>query len=296
MTRLFAAAVVWSALVESVFAQTQATCDPAAIDRESYRLATEAQALNVLRPRYEWWHGFLIGKHADDLADLNDTAVHLAERARELDDRNLLAHGLLARGYVVTGEDASKAGAAWRRAVDGGGAVTWTATLYDVDARSFFVLAFDRQALRVYRFGQLAGAFETTMGTPTFPEVENARFWRAMGGCIDSVDAPEAQIPWADVTEIKSGNWVLWIKFRNSVRIRSDRGKKKDVRELKVNLHGQTGDLTLRYTANGGRVENLRGIAVGPTDYQRRVQHVLATMFDPLKRIKLSQKGRGAGW
>jgi hypothetical protein len=307
MRRLFATAVVWCALGESVFAQPPATCDPERIDRESYRLATEAQALNVLRPRYEWWHGFLIGKHADDLADLNDTAISLAERARELDDNNLLAHGLLARGYVVAGENASKAETAWRRTLDGGGAVTWTATLYDVDGRSFFVLAFDRRALRVYRFGQLAGSSDTTMGVPRFPEAANVRFWRAMAGClpgpgvpggsIDAAEAPEAEIPWADVSEIKSGNWVVWIKFRNPVRIRSDRGKTKEVRELKVNLHGQTGDLTFYYNVNGGgRVENLRGIAVGPTDYQRRVQHVLATLFDPQKRIKLSQKGRGAGW
>lgn len=272
------------------------TCDPERIDRESYRLTTEAQALNVLRPRYEWWDRFVIGKHADDLADLNDTAIVLAERARELDDRNLLAHALLARGYVVTGEEASKAETAWRRTLDGGGAVTWTATLYDVDARSFFVLAFDRRGVRVYRFGQLAGAFETRVGTPKFPDAGNTRFWRAMGGCIDVMEQPEAEIPWSDVSEIKSGNWVLWIKFRNPARIRSDRGKRKEVRELKVNLHGQTGDLTVYYNLDRGRVENVRGIAVGPNDYQRRVQHVLATLFDPRNRIKLPQKGRGAGW
>jgi hypothetical protein len=118
-----------------------------------------------------------------------------------------------------------------------------------------------------------------------------------MAGCVDPAAAFEAEIPWSDVEEIKSGNWVVWITFRTPVRITSDRGKSRSLRELKVNLHGQTGDLTFYYNVGRyGQVENLRGIAVGPTDFQRRVQHVLATMFDPARRIKLPQKGRGAGW
>jgi hypothetical protein len=282
----------------SAFGSPPATCDPTLIDRDSYRLATEAQGLNVLQPRYRWWDAFDIGKHEWDLADLNATALYLAERARALDDRNLLAHGLLARSYVLVGEDAGKASEAWGRTLDGGGAVTWTATLYDVDPYSFFVLAFDRQGIRIYRFGALAGAFEKRIkGLPAFPEPGNERFWRAMGGCIDPSAAFEAQIPWSDVNEIKSGNWVVWITFKTPARIVSDRDKTKQVRALKMNLHGQTGDLTFHYTTGRyGELENLRGIAVGPTDYQRRVQHILAAMFDSQKRIKLPQKGRGAGW
>jgi hypothetical protein len=206
--------------------------------------------------------------------------------------------GALARDYVIRGEHADKALEAWTRTLDGGGAVTWTATLYDVDAYSFFVLAFDRKALRIYRFGALAGAFEKQLkGIPVFPPASNERFWRAMAGCVDPAAAFEAEIPWSDVEEIKSGNWVIWIKFRTPARIGSDRGKSRSVRELKMNLHGQTGDLTFYYNVGYyGEVHNLRGIAVGPADYQRRVQHMLATMFDSGRRIRLPQKGRGAGW
>ena len=133
-----------------------------------------------------------------------------------------------ARNAVILGEDADKAIQAWRRTLDGGGAVTWTATLYDVDAYSFFVLAFDRTALRIYRFGALAGAFEKQVkGIPVFPAATNERFWRAMGGCVDPTAAFEAEIPWSDVEEIKSGNWVIWIKFRTPARIASDRGKSR---------------------------------------------------------------------
>jgi hypothetical protein len=50
-----------------------------------------------------------------------------------LDDRNLLAHATLARQCAVVGEDADRA---WRTVFDNAGAVVWTATLYDVDAKS----------------------------------------------------------------------------------------------------------------------------------------------------------------
>ena len=44
------------------------------------------------------------------------------------------------------------------RVLDSGGAIGWAVTEYNVDARSTFVFAFDRSALRVYR----AGAFGPT--------------------------------------------------------------------------------------------------------------------------------------
>jgi hypothetical protein len=123
--------------------------------------------------------------------------------------------GLRARNYVILGEDADKAIEAWTWTVDSGGAVTWTATLYDVDAYSFFVVAFDRQAVRVYRFGSLAGAFEKQLkGLPVFPPPTNERFWRAMADCVDPAATFEAEIAWSDVEEIKSGNWVVWADWR----------------------------------------------------------------------------------
>jgi hypothetical protein len=87
------------------------------------------------------------------------------------------------------------------------------------------------------------------------------------------------------------------VRTRTPVRVTSDRGKSRSLRELKMNLHGETGDLTFYYNVGWyGEAENLGGVAVGPADFQRRVQHVLATMFDPTRRIKLTQKARGAGW
>ncbi|HSL24238.1 MAG TPA: hypothetical protein VK886_22070 [Vicinamibacterales bacterium] len=179
------------------------------------------------------------------------------------------------RDAVVAAVDAAQARESWNRVLDCGGAIAWPATLYNVDGRAAFVFTFDRTALRVYR-------------------TEAAE--------------PEAVVPWADVREIEAGNWVIWFRMRTPVEIRSDRGKRKRVKELKVFLHGGGGgDLTYYYNLKyAGRhwfwgtpvykVENLRGIAVGPTDYQRRVQGFLAMMFDPQGRIALKRKGRGAGW
>jgi hypothetical protein len=61
------------------------------------------------------------------------SATSVAEYALRLDDRNLLAHATLARQCAVVGEDADRA---WRTVFDNAGAVVWTATLYDVDAKS----------------------------------------------------------------------------------------------------------------------------------------------------------------
>jgi hypothetical protein len=196
-----------------------------------------------------------------------------------------------ARSNIITGTDGAAAIEAWRHVLGSGGAIGWTVTEYNVDPRSMFVFAFDREALRVYR----ASAFGEHVD-------------RATGGCVDSSIPPEAVIPWRQVREIEAGNWVLWFRLREPVTIRSDRGHRKRVDELKVFFHGAGGgDLTFYYNLRReGRipfwnvdvytVENLRGIAVGPTDFQRRLQFVIAQAVDPDERISMKRKGRGAGW
>jgi len=196
-----------------------------------------------------------------------------------------------ARDNIVAAVDGAGALDAWRTVLEAGGAVGWPVTEYNVDARSTFVLAFDRLAIRVYR----AGAFGASTDA-------------AMDGCIDPGVMPEAVIPWSDVREIEAGNWVLWFKLRTPVVIGSDRGKRKTVRELKAYFHGAPGG-DLRYYYNEQyvghvpfwnvdvwEITNLRGIAVGPNDFQRRLQFVLSTTVDPTRRITLTRKGRGAGW
>jgi hypothetical protein len=279
-------------------AQAAASCDERAIDPASYALTTRAQARIVTEERSDWWDGFDVGNAFDDLADLNASSTWAAERARALDPRNLLAHGLLARQYVVTRQDARDADAEWATVLDNGGAVVWTATLYDVDAKSYFLLAFDRRQLRIYRYGELAGRFATHLGMPKFVDEGHDRFWRAWAGCIDAAAKPEAAIPWSDVNEIKAGNWVLYFKLNTRVTVASDRGKKRTLNEIKVNLHGATGTVEVHTTSDpiDPWKTDVRTIGIGPLDYQQRIRYTLVKFVDPAGRIKLPKASRSAGW
>jgi hypothetical protein len=274
------------------------TCDANRLDPDSYALTTRAQADIVNEDRSSWWDGFLIGKHAADLRDLNFSATSAAEHALKIDNRNLLAHGILARQYVVLGEDARLADASWRTVLDNGGAVVWTATLYDVDVKSYFVLAFDRVALRIYRYGELAGPFEKSMGMPKFAGADRERFWRALAGCIDPAAQPEAVIPWSEVSEIRGGNWVLWFKLARRISIASDNGRRKALNEIKVNLHGATGTVEVHVSRDTRNPENVsvRPIGMGPFDYNQRVRYTIAKHVDPSGRIRLPKASRSAGW
>jgi hypothetical protein len=271
------------------------TCDAARIDPRSYGLTTRAQARNLLEPRHSWWDSFDLGKYEDDLGDLNEVSARLAERARQIDPSNLMADGILARQYVVLGEP-EPAEASWRRVLDAGGAVVWSATLYDVDARTYFFLAFDRAALRVYRMDTLAGGpvKRGFYGIPEFPPAGNDRFYEAMGGCIDPARKPEAVVAWPQVREIKAGNWVLWFKLAQPISVSSDRtGKAKELREIKVALHGRTGSLEA-YKPVGQDDLALRGR--GPAGYQDLVRRTLVKFVDPDKRIALPPSKPGVGW
>jgi hypothetical protein len=268
------------------------TCDAAAIKPESYRLTTEAQALNVTSPPHRWWDKYDIGRDVKSVRDMNDAAIAIAERARALDDANLLAHAQLARQYVVTGVDARAAREEWRRTLDARGAIVWTATLYDVDPRSYFVLAFDRQGIRVYRFGQLAGALKTTFGAPAFPGPDRVELWRALGGCLPANQPPAAEIAWADVREIESDDFTLAFRLGRRVEIASDRRKTKNLETVVVNLHGVTGEFDYRY-AMVSPMRPHRRTAERPAQFQERVRGLLVEFFDPEGRIKLPKQRRG---
>jgi hypothetical protein len=294
MKRL-AAAVAAVVAFPMIAAADTLTCDPGRIDAESYRLTTRAQALNLLEPRYSWWDGFNLGKHAEDLGDLNAVATHLAERARDLDPANLMAWSILARQYLVVDEP-ERAEEAWARTLAAGGSVVWSSTLYDVDARTYHFLAFDRERLRVYTMSTLnrAPIARGFYGIPKFPEAQNERFYAAMAGCVDDSLLAEAVVPWSDVREIKAGNWVLWFKLDRPVTVRSDRtGKSKKLDEIKVNLHGRTGELEV-YKPVGSDELGMRGR--GPAAYNDLVRRTLVKFVDPEKRMKLPKLSPGVGW
>ena len=256
-----------------------ATCDAAAIDPESYRLTTEAQALNVLRPREPWWESYGVWTAPHEIGTVNQGALRLAERARALDDRNLLAHGYLARQMVVAAVDARKAEEEWRRVLDSGGAVVWTATLPEVDVRSFFVLAFRPQALQIFRFTQIAGPVPTAFGFQDFPDPDREDFWRALGGCLPEGVAPEAEIPWSQVRAVRSSRWTLRFELHDEVTVRSDRGNRREDDALEVMLHGQR-DRHPRFAMGPFRPWPDYGEPrVDPEAYLLRVRQMLHTFF-----------------
>jgi hypothetical protein len=274
------------------------TCDATQINPDSYDLTTRIQALIVTQDRSAWWQRFSIAKAVDDLRDLNWGSLYAAERAWELDHRNLLARALVARQSVILGIDAAQAESDWRSVMDNRGTVVWTATLYDVDARSYFIVAFDRNTLRIYRFGELAAPVETRLGVPKFPGPERVRFWRAWAGCIDPAARPEAVIPWSDVREIKAGNWVLEFTLAAKVSIGVEDNKRKDLDVIKVNLHG--GVPTLEAHASRDPDDpwkvDVRTMGIGPLAYQERVRRTLVKLVDPEGRIVLPKASRSAGW
>jgi hypothetical protein len=270
------------------------TCDAAAIKPESYRLTVEAQALNLTKPYHRWWDNYDLGKNPKDIEDVSDAAIVIAERARALDERNLLAHAQLARQYLVAAVDARETHEEWQRTLDSGGAVVWTATLFDVDDRAYFVVAFDRKGIHIYKFGQLAGAVRIDSGVPQFPGPDREELWRAMGGCLPDTIAPEATVPWPSVRGIAPGNFVLWFDLEKPVAITSDRGKRKNLDTIMMSLHSGRGDLDFRFGGRGSPW-SLRGGSPLAAAFQERIRGTLVKFFDPEGRIKLP-KQRRYGW
>lgn len=319
MYRLSPAAVVFTLLLSSPAVAQTYTCDPGLLNRESYRLTTDAQALNVTRPRADWWDGFdaSLRTHQNALGDLNEAALTIAERALDLDPKNQLARSQVARQLVILGDDPDRAKAEIKALFANGGALAWTATLYDVDAKAFFVMGFDRAGIRVFRFGEAAPHFTTHLGVPEFPGPESHKLWRAWGGCFDPSTgsgspraesrgdglSEEAFVPWSDVREIAAGNYVIWFRFNSPVTVTSDNRRKKTLKEFKVALHGAMGTVEFRQTSGSGDgdrwyedTRTFTGIGRGPASYQDRIRLVLVAEVDPAGRIKLPKQKRGAGW
>ena len=291
--------------VTATVPRTALTCDRSVIDPDSYAMATIGQARTLLSDRTDFWDAFKINKHVSSLGDLNLDAQELAARALERDRRNMMAHSILARQYAILGWE-REAVDAWARVIGSGGVVVWTATLYDVDAKSVFLMSFGRDAVRIYRMGQFTGALESRLGYAKFPQPAESAFYEATAGCPNASVAPVATIPWSQVKELRSGNWVLWFKLAQPVAVTSDRGHRKTLREIKVNLHGETGVVKILAERNpdfdpgwddeGEAFKHVRGIGLGPWDYNRRMRDLILTFAEPAAHIKRTSAGRGAGW
>jgi hypothetical protein len=269
------------------------TCDRDKVDPKSYRLTTRAVAMAVTTQRYDFWDRFDIDAHEEALGGLNDAVLFAARRAAKIDPGNRMAQSILARQYLIE-EDPERAEPAWERVMDAGGAVVWTATLYEVDARSYFFVAMSRDDIKIYRFSQMTRAYKTGFySIPEFPGPDDEGFWAAAAGCIPGSVKPEAVVPWSQVREIKTGNWVLYFKLTQPIRVTSDRGKNKKLDQIKVALHGRTGEIEV-YKPVGEDHLGTRGR--GPWSYNELVRRTLVKFVDPERRIALPSSKPGVGW
>jgi len=293
IVRVAAVLVVVAIAVAGRAEERTLTCDRDAIDPRSYRLTTRAVATAVTTQDYDFWDRFDIDAHEEALGDLNDAVTFAARHAAQIDSRNMMAHAILARQFLIA-EDAEHAEKAWARVMDAGGSVVWTASIYNVDARSYFFVAVSRQDIRLYRFSQMTRQYKKGFySIPEFPGPDDERFWAASGGCIDPEIRPDAVVPWANVREIKAGNWVLYFKLTQPVALVSDRGKSKKVGEIKVLLHGRTG--SIEYYKPVGE-EHLGTRGRGPWSYQEIIRRTLVKFVDPERRIALPPSKPGVGW
>ena len=172
-------ALLLAATVTHAVGASSLTCDPQELNPRSYRLTTRAMAEIVNQERTDWQGYWDLRNVQDDLADLNDGTASAAERALQLDPRNQMAHAVLARYHLIA-LDGERAAEEWGRVLDAGGAVAWTGTLYDVDARTYFLLAFDLRGIRIYRFDQVVEHVNRRFyGIPELPGAQDELFWAA---------------------------------------------------------------------------------------------------------------------
>ena len=112
--------------------------------------------------------------------------------------------------------------------------VVWTATLYDVDYKSYFLMSFGRDAVRIYRMGQFTGPIDRTLGYAKFPEPTESRFTRRRR----AVRIPRSRRPtirWSDVKELRSGNGCVVVQALGAGDDRVGSRKQETLREIKVN-------------------------------------------------------------
>lgn len=91
---------------------------------------------------------------------------------------------------------------------------------------------------------------------------------------------------------------MLYFKLTHQVRITSDRGRKSDLDEIKVNLHGASGSVEVHATRDPidpWKID-VRTMGIGPLAYQERVRRTLVNFVDLDKRIILPKASRSAGW
>ena len=270
------------------------TSDKTRIQPESYRLSVEDQALIWSKdsfPRFIVWPS-----QAFDIQQKKSIAsLRAAEEAVRLDETNAYAHALLARYYLIPDDTLDAAREHWKVSFDNEVGVSFPSMMYDVDTKHLFMSHFRKDGIYIYTYAQ----FDVhTM--KELPDETNTAYWEAHAGHIPADLEPAAIIYWENVREIKTGNWVWWLKLKNKIDVRAENGKKKSLDEVKVAFLGGVGkfdwhldwwDLARHHQIN------IRTHTYGPADYNARLRSAVLERIDPEGRIEAPKAPNpGPGW
>ena len=133
---------------------------------------------------------------------------------------------------------------------------------------------------------------------PQFPGADRERLWRAWGGCIDADGATRSGHPLERCPRDQGRQLGVVFQADAQGADHIDRGKKADLDEIKVNLHGASGSIevhTSRDPIDPWKLD-VRTMGIGPLAYQERVRRTLVAFVDPDQRIVLPKASRSAGW
>ena len=197
-----------------------------------------------------------------------------------------------ARSNIIAAVDGAEALDAWKHVIGRGGAIAWSVTEYNVDAHSTFVLTFDQHGVARLSCRRVRRGLD-----------------RSMTGCVDPGSSRRRSSCGRTFARSRPATGSSGSSCASRSTFDPTVGNAVGSRSSKPIFTAPAAVISLtcynvrrelvsfwNFDLDVYRVEKLRGIAVGPSDFQRRLQFVLARTVDPEGRIALPRKGRGAGW
>ena len=256
-------------------------------------MATIGQARALLTDRTDFWDAFRINRHIATLRELNLDAQELAERALARDPRNMMAHSILARQYTILG-----LGSPGRR-IMGAGCQRWWGRRVDRDPlrRRLQELLPDvvRPRCRAYLSnGAVHRADRPHARVCEISGTVRGRVLRGDRGLSGSLDRAGRHDSMERRQGAALGKLGVVVQARGAGDDRVGSREQENAARDQSNLHGETGEVTilaeqnpdLRWPAGVSESEpykNVRGIGLGPWDYNRRMRDMVLRFAEPVR-------------